>query len=211
MNEEEIEQVLKRRKRWILNTISRYSIRKEYSFATGSKIPFIGRDISIKIIHQGSALDICATDRDNENNIIYNKYNKEKYRHRNGLLEIYASKTESVKSTVESFYRNESAIYFTERIEYWKNITGIDYSLLKIGRGTRLLGHCDMKNNITISWKAITFPEEIIDYLILHELSHVKYKDHSKKFWNLVESYIPDWKRRRRWLKEKSFNLISNL
>ena len=50
-------------------------------------------------------------------------------------------------------------------------------------------------------------PLEILDYIVVHELCHLVYMNHSKDFWDLVESIIPDWKKRRNWLKENGYKL----
>lgn len=62
-------------------------------------------------------------------------------------------------------------------------------------------GSCSSNRNITISMKLAKKQEKIIEYVILHEMCHLKYMNHSKEFWNLVGSYIPDYKKCRALLK----------
>ncbi len=63
-------------------------------------------------------------------------------------------------------------------------------------------GSCSQKNNINISTRLLFAPEEVIDYVCIHELAHIKEKNHSAKFWELVASAIPNYKERIKWLKE---------
>jgi predicted metal-dependent hydrolase len=54
---------------------------------------------------------------------------------------------------------------------------------------------------VNLNWRMMAFPPEIIEYIVVHELCHAKYLDHSRAFWNEVALYCPDWKVRRLWLR----------
>ena len=68
-------------------------------------------------------------------------------------------------------------------------------------------GSCSAKGDISYNWKIIFAPSKIIDYLIIHELSHLVFFNHSKRFWLKVEEYQPDFKENRKWLKDNSYKL----
>ena len=63
-------------------------------------------------------------------------------------------------------------------------------------------GSCSGKNRICFSWRLIQYPEAAIDYVVVHELAHIRHKDHSKAFYACVAEILPDWKERRKLLKE---------
>lgn len=63
-------------------------------------------------------------------------------------------------------------------------------------------GSCSQKGNINLSIRILFAPEEVIDYVCVHELAHLKEPNHSKKFWRLVESAVPDYKKHIQWLKK---------
>jgi len=67
-------------------------------------------------------------------------------------------------------------------------------------------GSCSQKGNINLSTRILFAPEEVIDYVCIHELAHLKVPDHSKKFWSLVEFVIPDYKKHLQWLKKNGYN-----
>jgi len=69
-------------------------------------------------------------------------------------------------------------------------------------------GSCSQKGNINLSTRILFAPEEVIDYVCVHELAHLKVPDHSKKFWSLVESVIPDYKTHIQWLKKNGRNCL---
>ena len=66
--------------------------------------------------------------------------------------------------------------------------------------GTRW-GSCSGKNRLCLSWRLMERPREVIDYVIIHELCHTEHHDHSKGFWALVESFLPNYRALRRELK----------
>ena len=63
-------------------------------------------------------------------------------------------------------------------------------------------GSCSGKNRICFSWRLMQYPEAAIDYVVVHELAHIRHKDHSKSFYACVAEVLPDWKERRELLKE---------
>lgn len=65
-------------------------------------------------------------------------------------------------------------------------------------------GHCSSKNDIMLNLKLLNAPLEILDYVIIHELAHVRHKNHSRSFWTLVERFCPSHKRMRKYLREQS-------
>ncbi len=62
-------------------------------------------------------------------------------------------------------------------------------------------GSCSGKNSVNFSWKLIMADDKTIDYVIIHELTHIKQHNHSKKFWNIVESIMPDYSEQKKKLK----------
>ena len=79
--------------------------------------------------------------------------------------------------------------------------TGLVPSKVRIRDINYAWGSCSAKKNITISYKLIRYSKEAIRYVILHELCHLKYMNHSKEFWRLVETYMPNYKETRKELK----------
>jgi predicted metal-dependent hydrolase len=79
-------------------------------------------------------------------------------------------------------------------VENWSEKTGLEYNLLQFRKQTKRWGSCTPRNNIVINTEAIKLPFSLIDYLIVHELCHVKHKDHSKDFWAEVAKYVRNCK-----------------
>jgi predicted metal-dependent hydrolase len=73
---------------------------------------------------------------------------------------------------------------------------------VKITSAKTRFGSCSGKNNICFSYILMQYPEQAIDYVVLHELAHTRHHNHGPKFWALVEKYMPDYKQRRQMLKK---------
>lgn len=82
------------------------------------------------------------------------------------------------------------------------SITGLKPNRVKLRQINYAWGSCSSKKNITISKKLIYYSKHAIRYVILHELCHLKYMNHRKEFWNLIETYMPDYKDAKKELRE---------
>ena len=96
---------------------------------------------------------------------------------------------------------------FIQESERLSQYTGLRFKEIKISTAKKKWGSCDGDILIRYTFRLIYAPKEMIEYVILHELCHIKEKNHSKAFWALVEKYMPDWKKRRAWLKNHGYLL----
>lgn len=87
------------------------------------------------------------------------------------------------------------------RIEYYSKIMGLKPTGVKITAAKKRFGSCSGKNSICFSLFLMQYPPEAIDYVIVHELAHIKHKNHGKDFYALIEKYMPDFRNREKMLK----------
>ena len=76
-----------------------------------------------------------------------------------------------------------------------------------IGNQKTLWGSCSPKDVISLNWRLIAAPREVFEYVVVHELCHLRERNHSSRFWGLVEELMPDYRERRAWLKEHGVGL----
>lgn len=93
------------------------------------------------------------------------------------------------------------------RLDYYSDLYQLSYKKVYLKTQQSLWGSCSNINNINLNYLLIGAPISVIDYVIVHELSHVKHKNHSKDFWALVESILPGYKIERKWLKDNGYKL----
>lgn len=90
----------------------------------------------------------------------------------------------------------------SQRVSYFAAKMDVTYGRISIRAQKTRWGSCSGQGNLNFNWKLILMPPEILDYVVVHELAHRKQMNHSKLFWAEVERILPDYERRRRWLKE---------
>lgn len=98
--------------------------------------------------------------------------------------------------------REKARMVLAERTEFFARKLGVTYSKIRIGNQRTRWGSCSSKGTISYNWKLILMPEEVRDYVVLHELCHLLEMNHSSRFWKIVEETMPNYKEYRRWLKE---------
>jgi len=129
-------------------------------------------------------------------------------------LELQVPKLKSqdaIECLVEKFYREQARIYLTERSEYFAAQLNTSFNDLRIKNTKSRWGSCSSKKNLNYNWRIMMAPKEIIDYLVVHEVCHLKEMNHSARFWNLVASLNPDFSVHKQWLREHQARLFSFL
>ena len=91
---------------------------------------------------------------------------------------------------------------FPERTAYFAKRMGVDYGRITIREQKTRWGSCSSKGNLNFNWKLVLLDPELLDYVVVHELAHRREMNHSKNFWKIVEAELPDYRARRRRLKE---------
>ncbi len=107
-----------------------------------------------------------------------------------------------IKSRLLALYKQLAKQEIEKRIEYFSQTMGLQPTSVKIGSANTYWGCCSAKNGLIFSWKLVMAQPDAIDYVIVHELAHIKEHNHSARFWELVENVLPDYKFRREKLKE---------
>ncbi len=93
------------------------------------------------------------------------------------------------------------------RIKNIGSSMGLEYGRIFIKDQKTLWASCSGKRNLNFNWRLAAAPPEILDYVVIHELCHLREMNHSKKFWGLVGEACPDYKARKKWLNDHSREL----
>lgn len=111
-------------------------------------------------------------------------------------------------SYLEKKYRDAAKRYLYERVEYYTQITGDAYSGIRIADQKTRWGSCSSNKTLSFSWRLMLAPPRVMDYVVIHEVCHLRHMNHSKDFWRMVASLDPDYKEHRKWLKENGNTLV---
>lgn len=97
------------------------------------------------------------------------------------------------------------------RLDYYAKVMDVSYGKITIRNQVSRWGSCSAKGNLNFNCLLMLCPIEVLDYVIIHELCHIKEMNHSKRFWSLIERFCPEYKQHKAWLKEHGNELIGRL
>ena len=95
---------------------------------------------------------------------------------------------------VDNFYKEEVKAFVPLLVEKWSGQMALTPTNIRFRKTKRQWGSCSGKNVLSFNTMMMKLPQDVIQYIIVHELAHIKHKHHQKSFWKLVEKYIPDYK-----------------
>jgi len=169
-------ELLNTKEAWIRKTLNKMSSYKRYDFKLEDEVLLFGQLYSL------------------------DTYEAENLRKR--LNGIRISSKEKILQCYDAFYKSISITYVTQRVEYFSNIMNLNYELIKFRKMKSRWGSCSSKKVITFNTQLIKLEKEFIDYVVVHELAHLKHMNHSVHFHTLVDKYIHNSKDIRKSLKE---------
>jgi predicted metal-dependent hydrolase len=176
-----IEAIVRSKANWIsqkqLQFKEKYSFVKDKKFILDEEFLYLGNLYKLKYRESHVALDL------DDHFYLSDKYGN------------------SAKAVFQYWYKERAYEKLLERTVLFANQAGFSFNKIKISNAQGRWGSCSYNGNINFSWRLIMAPLEVLDYVVVHELSHLKHRDHSIRFWNRVASIMPDYKIHRQWLK----------
>ncbi len=132
-----------------------------------------------------------------EGTCFYYLSNRYKIKHHETSLKInedsvYINPAKAKKHS-DDFYKARAKEYVSSRLDHWKDIMGLTPSALRFRCAKKQWGSCSSKGVVTFNPYMMKLSHKMIDYIIVHELAHLQHLNHSKKFYALVEAYVPDY------------------
>lgn len=113
----------------------------------------------------------------------------------------------NARSVLVAWYKQEAKKQITERVEWYAKRSGLSYGAIRITSAKRRWGSCSTSGNLNFSWKLIMAPLWVVDYVVVHELAHLEFKNHSPSFWSRVKVMYPSYEKAKVWLKQNEGTL----
>lgn len=177
-----IEQIVQEKTNWITSVLLNIEQKKEdyKEFYDYNKIMFLGQEYSVEYFTNYIKIgDIIYKSRKN--------YNK--------------------KQLLKKLLTEQANSFILNRLDQLSDKFNLPYRSAKIISARKKWGSCDNLRNININFRLVMLPVKCIDYVLIHELCHTKFMNHSLKFWNEVEKFAPKYNDMKQILKQKSFTL----
>jgi len=162
---------------------------------SGAKVPFRGGDVPLVVgYHAGSRTNIKKVS--------------------DGPFEILLPETSQIPEDVQI----RSALYAWVRqwmraeahrlAQHYGQLLGLLPREIRIKRMTTRWGSCGPRNDINLNWLLAFTPPTVLEYVVVHELCHIRHRNHSQDYWDLVARHLPNWSQERRWLKTHGGELL---
>jgi hypothetical protein len=186
----EIEKFIKEKQPWIVKKISekeRSTKETRRTFITGEKFLYLGESYPLEIedTHKkGLPLKLSF-----------------------GKFILDKDHLERARDLFILWYQREATEKLEARVRYFSNRLQLVPEGFKITSAKHRWGSCSCDNRLSFSWRIIMAPWNVIDYVVIHELVHIKEKNHSKRFWDHLETIFPDYRKHRFWLKKNGYRL----
>lgn len=188
----QIKEVVQKKADWIIKKVNEVRERNSNTvcreFISGEKLLYLGKEYTLEIVEKDSGQAEVLMQEDTM--AVYISQ---------GLLE--ESRKQAIKEALIKWYRQRFAEIVKDRIEKYSLQLKVAPCKVVIKDQKTRWGSCSKKGNINLNWRLIMALLHIIDYVVVHELCHLKVMNHSKDFWNLVESILPNYHESRKWLK----------
>ena len=170
----------------------------------------IGRDkkIKVRVPRRASKAQIEGLLKEKQDWILRTL---DKIDKRNAIEKSEENQIEKLEPEEVKKLKKEARNHLASLTEYWAEKIGVSYGRISIrGQKTRW-GSCSSKGNLNYNYLLMLCPDDVIEYVVIHELCHRIYMNHSKRFWEKIEEFCPNYRQARKWLKQNGNSLIVRL
>lgn len=165
------------------------------AFTDGAVLPYLGHACVLRVTMGEEQPSSCALSR-----------RRWRVHVRDAALSDEARAAET-RLELQLWLKKRARSLLKKRLDLWAARMGLPYRRFVLAGAEHRWGSCSADNVIRLNWRLMLSPMPLLDYVVVHELAHVRHKDHSPRFWGLVAAFIPDWRARRKRLRTYETNL----
>ena len=189
LSNKEIESIIVKKTKWIRNKLIVQKSKPSYKsmeFVSGESFSYLGKNYPLNVVNAKKSYVEIKEDR---------------------IFVYKRMKSRSVRSLLEDWYKQQGLKLLEKKTKKYQKIMGVKTGSVFVRTYFKRWGSCSSKGDITFNWRIIMAPHSIIDYVVVHELCHLLYHNHSPIYWRTVKSFYPDYKEKMHWLREHSRSL----
>lgn len=190
-----INRILNKHERWIKKHFYLISSArsKAIKFESGEEIMIYGKALTIKIFKDNSRRSIKV-----RQNIVEVRVAKSKF-----------DDIKSYQPLFVKFIKTEAYKIFSQIVAKHASKMGLEHGQIRVKDLKSRWGSCSSRKNLNFNWRLLFAPPEVLEYVVIHELCHLKEMNHSQRFWTLVANEMPDYKVHDKWLSKNGQTLIN--
>ena len=188
---EEIEKFIDEKSDWIAKRTAQAVSAQDFEIADGSWLRVLGVDIQVLAVPDG-----------------HFEFKRAVKLNHSVITIPTGADPKTVKAEIVKMYRELAEDVILKRAAWYETVMDLHPSKVRINNAGGRWGSCSSKKSVNFSWRLIMADGKAIDSVVIHELAHIKYMNHSKDFWHLVEQFCPDYKVQRKKLNRLSEKLM---
>jgi hypothetical protein len=174
-------EIITDKKRWIKTKLELFDRGKQLYMRDCHGTRYLGRQLKVKMNLTDSSIDEATLTEDE--------------------LVLCLKTVNNYRPGIETWLKNQAERIIKEMAEKHSLQIGVKFQALCIRSARTRWGSCSPHGALSFNWKLIIAPLPVIEYVVIHELCHLRELNHSKSFWKLVENHCPDWRVQRKWLR----------
>ena len=181
----DIEALIQQHGQWVIDKLSAWHEREpaeQFSVVDGASISVLGEALTVRIELAGRARGLFV----------------------GGEIQLAVPAAVDAAKVLESALRERARSLFNERLARYAPRLGVSQPPLRLSSARTRWGSCSARGNIALNWRLVLMPLAVVDYVVCHELAHLKEMNHSPRFWAVVEQLCPDWRQRRLELRRQA-------
>ena len=186
----EIEAHVLKKASWIVENLKGYKAQYDSEIVTGSRLYYLGKSYYVELLISDVAKVNVA--------FIHSKFK---------ILAPLKYNSTLIYQAVDDFYKERSERKIIPLVKKWSNLMEVKPEHISFRKSEKRWGSCSPTNRISFNYELMKISSQLIEYVVVHELCHIKHKNHSKEFWKRVKKFMPDYKAKEELIKgfEKLF------
>ncbi|WP_411167753.1 M48 family metallopeptidase [Clostridium sp. MB05] len=186
---EDVEKILENKLYWI------YTKRSEFEDLNNSKVNRQFRS-GQGFLYLGSSYRLEVTENTDKDLKLYR-----------GRFYLKKTKISEGRELFKVFYKEKGMKKVEQIVEKYRKQMGVKTKNIRIMELQNRWGSCSDEGNLNFHWKSLMAPLSIIEYIVVHELAHLISKNHNEEFWNTIDKVMPDYEKRKKWLRDNGASL----
>ena len=185
----EIESVLHDHALWVIRKLADWNDKRAPArrWESGETVAYLGSPLKLAVAHGASQVLLTATE-----------------------MHIHTpdAAAPAVAALARHWLRGQALEYFHERIAHFRTRITLEPVSIRLSNARSRWGSCHTSGRISLNWRLIHMPRHLVDYVVVHELAHLREMNHSSRFWAVVGSVIPDYAARRREIRREAHRYL---
>ena len=178
-----IEQILESKRSWIYRNLAEWEdlnrTRVEREFVNGEGFPYLGSTYRLQIVDKATH-DLSL---------------------KNGMFILKRSSLSNARLKFVEFYKEKAKTRIPKQVEKYTRLMGLQPSGFRVQELKNRWASCSADGMLNFHWRCMMAPLSALEYIVVHELAHLKYPNHTAEFWNTIEKALPDYQKAKGWLR----------